>query len=196
MPPALRRRAATTLAVLGTALLGATAAPAAAAETCFRQCLSGKVTSSSLSDDQIRFAMKGCRDVCEGETRRRLDAAGLSRAVDTCRPEPVSLEEFRAIRGASPSYIVQSNAFTWDLRNPLKNKVIREVEIVSQTMELRDTIMTAPGTVLPGESETVLVAGFFDGYPNARYATKVKAIYACTLDPAAAGGAPAATPRP
>lgn len=194
MPPVLRRRAATTLAVLVAGLTAAVAAGPAAAETCFRQCLSAKVTSSSLSDDQIRFAMKGCRDVCEGETRRRLDAAGLTRAVETCRPEPVSIEEFRAIRGASPSYIVQSNAFTWDLRNPLKDKVIREVEIVSQTMDLRDTIMTAPGTVLPGESETVLVAGFFDGYPNARYATKVKAIYACRLDPTASGTA--APPRP
>lgn len=191
MPPAPRRRTATVLA----GLIGIAAAGPAAAETCFRQCLSTKVTSSSLSDDQIRFAMKGCRDLCEGETRRRLDAAGLTRAVETCRPEPVSIEEFRAIRGASPSYIVQSNAFTWDLRNPLKNKVIREVEIVSQTMDLRDTVMTAPGTVLPGESETVLVAGFFDGYPNARYATKVKAIYACPLDPNAGASTPT-TPRP
>ncbi|MEJ1161066.1 hypothetical protein [Prosthecomicrobium sp. N25] len=153
----------------------------AAAETCFRQCLAPRLTDSAIPDDRIRFEMRRCRDLCEGEALARV-ADPVRRRVESCRPEPLSLDEFRAVRGASPSYVVQSNAFTWDVRNPLPGKVIREIEIVAQTMDLRDTVMTAAGTVMPGESETLLVAGFFDGYPNARYATKVRTIWACSLD--------------
>jgi hypothetical protein len=158
------------------------AAPAVAAETCFRQCLAPRLTASDIPDDRIRFEMRQCRETCEGDTLARIADPAERRRIETCRPEPVSLEEFRAIRGASPSYVVQSNAFTWDIRNPLARKVIREIEIVTQTMDLRDTVLTGTGTVLPGESGTLLVAGFFDGYPGARYATKVKAIWACSLD--------------
>lgn len=165
------------LAVLAPALLPAPAT----AETCFRQCLASRVTSSEATDDQIRFEMKGCRDRCEAEVKAEAERRGLTKALAACKPEPVSIEEFRAIRGASPSYVVQSNAFTWDLKNPLPDKIVREVEIVTQTMSLADTEMTAPATVLPGEQSTALVAGFFDGYPNARYATRVKAIWACPI---------------
>lgn len=159
---------------------GALVSPVGAAETCFRQCLAGKVTSSAITDDRIRFEMKQCRETCDAGRLASLDPV-LRRKLETCRPERLPVEEFRQVRGASPSYVVQSNAFTWDVFNPLKDKAIREIEIVSQTMDLRDTVMTAPGTVLPGESQTLLVSGFFDGYPNARYATRVTAIYACDL---------------
>ncbi|WP_152982202.1 hypothetical protein [Prosthecomicrobium hirschii] len=154
----------------------------AQAETCFRQCVSAQVTSSDMTDDQIRYRMRGCRDTCEAAQRETLAANGTASRIAQCRPEPVSREEFRAIRGASPSYVVQSNAFTWDVRNPLPGKVIREVEIVAQTMDLRDTVMIATGLVMPGDSQTVLATGFFDGYPNARYATRVSAIYACPIE--------------
>lgn len=154
----------------------------ARAETCFRQCVSEQVTSSDMTDDQIRFRMKGCRDTCEAAQREALAASGTAARIAQCRPEPVSRDEFRAIRGASPSYVVQSNAFTWDVKNPLPGKVIREVEIVAQTMDLRDTVMIATGLVMPGDSQTVLATGFFDGYPNARYATRVSAIYACAIE--------------
>lgn len=164
-------------------LLGTLAATSpAVAETCFRQCLAGRLVSSQMSDDQIRFEMKGCRDRCERETAERSTAKGIAEKVEACRPEPLSDAEFKQVRGASPSYIVQSNAFTWDLRNPFPNKVIREIVIVAQTMDLRDTTIVARGTVLPGEQETLLSTGFFDGYPNARYATKVRSILACTID--------------
>ncbi|TPQ51384.1 hypothetical protein C2U72_08505 [Prosthecomicrobium hirschii] len=173
-------------ALLAACLLALAAVMAASrsaqAETCFRQCVSAQVTSSDMTDDQIRYRMRGCRDTCEAAQRETLAANGTASRIAQCRPEPVSREEFRAIRGASPSYVVQSNAFTWDVRNPLPGKVIREVEIVAQTMDLRDTVMIATGLVMPGDSQTVLATGFFDGYPNARYATRVSAIYACPIE--------------
>ena len=169
-------RAGPTAALLASFLAASAMPRPAAAETCFRQCLAARVTDSAATDDAIRFAMRGCRDACERSVRDRLAAAGP--AVEACRPQPLAPEVFRAVRGASPSYVVQSNAFTWDVRNPLAGKVIREIEVVAQTMDLRETVLTGTGTVMPGDQQTLLVAGFFDGYPNARYATRVRAISA------------------
>ena len=160
----------------------AAATGGASAETCFRQCLAGRVTSSAMTDDQIRYEMKGCRDRCDREAETAAAGHGWAKALAACRPEPVDVETFRAIRAASPSYVVQSNAFTWDLANPFADKAIREIEIVVQGLDLAETVMTAPALVLPGEQATVLVTGFFDGYPNARYATRVKALLACPVE--------------
>ena len=53
------------------------------------------------------------------------------------------------MRGASPSYVVQSNAFTWDMSNPLKDKVIREIEIVAPLPAevVDEALSTAPTPV-------------------------------------------------
>jgi hypothetical protein len=37
-------------------------------------------------------------------------------------------------------------------------------------------------TIAPGETETVFIPAFFDGYPQMRVSTRIKAIYACPLD--------------
>ena len=37
-------------------------------------------------------------------------------------------------------------------------------------------------SIAPGETETVFIPAFFDGYPQMRVSTRIKAIYACPLE--------------
>jgi hypothetical protein len=154
----------------------------ARAQTCFRACLAERVKGSDVTDDRIRFQMTTCRDLCEEESRARRDASAIGRNLETCEPKPVSEAEFKALRSASASFLVYAQAFTWDIHNVLPGKIIRKVEISYPTMDLDEATATGGGTVLPGETETLLINGVFDGYPAMHYALKVRAVYACPSD--------------
>jgi hypothetical protein len=149
--------------------------------TCFRQCLTSKLTSSAIEDEEIRSFMKVCRDDCEEKTRDKIASEGLSGELAACVPQPVADADLKKIRSASPSFLAYANAFTWDLHNVLDNKVVVRVEMTTQNLGLQDVVMSAGGTALPGETETFLISGFYDGYPSVRVTTRVKAIYACDL---------------
>ena len=154
----------------------------ASAETCFRACLGERVKGSDVTDDMIRFQMTVCRDLCEEESRARQISSGIGQNLEACEPEPVSEAEFKALRTASASFLVYAHAFTWDIHNILAHKIIRKVEISYPTLDLDETTATGGGTVLPGETQTLLINGVFDGYPAMHYALKVRAIYACPSD--------------
>jgi hypothetical protein len=153
-----------------------------AAETCFRACMSQRVKGSDVTDDMIRHQMTVCRDICEEEGREKRASFGVGKGLATCEPQPVSESEFKALRSASPSFLIYAHAFTWDIHNVLPRKIIRKVEISYPTLALDETTATGGGTVLPGETSTILINGVFDGYPAMHYALKVKAIYACPID--------------
>ncbi|GAC1333432.1 MAG: hypothetical protein NVSMB26_14550 [Beijerinckiaceae bacterium] len=152
------------------------------AETCFRACLKPKLVGSEIEDTQIRSLMRACRDTCESEAERQFSRSGRGEKLLHCLPEPLSDEEFKRVRAASPSFLAFANSFTWDLNNVLSDKVIKRVEAITQNLELQDVELGGGVTIAPGESGTVLIPGFFDGYPQMRVSTRIKAIYACPLD--------------
>ncbi|MBV9568471.1 MAG: hypothetical protein JO172_10060 [Hyphomicrobiales bacterium] len=154
----------------------------ARAQTCFRACIAQRVKGSDVTDDMIRFQMTTCRDDCEEESEIKRGSLGIGRNLETCEPQPVSENEFKALRSASASFLVYAHAFTWDIHNILPGKIIRKVEISYPTMDLDETTATGGGTVLPGETATILINGVFDGYPAMHYALKVRAVYACSVD--------------
>jgi len=152
------------------------------AQTCFRSCLSPRLTQSDITDEMIRYQMTLCRDLCENEARAKLARLGLDRKIEGCKPQPISDAEFKSVRSASASFLTYANSFTWDIHNVLAGKVIREVEIVYPNLDLDETTATGGGIVLPGDVSTILINGVFEGYPAMRYALRVKAIYACPID--------------
>jgi hypothetical protein len=154
---------------------------AAAAAGCFRACLSGRVTSSD-DDVVMRDAMRACRDQCTKEESTALMAEGIYHRYATCRPKPVSEEEFRRVRSANPAFTVQINVLVWELNNPLPDKVIRSVEIATQTMSLSDAAFTTRTVIPPGRTGTIVVMDFFDGYPGARFANKLTRVEACPVE--------------
>jgi len=154
----------------------------ASAQTCFRGCIAQRVKGADITDDMIRFQMTTCRDDCEEESRAKRASLGIGRTLEDCDPQPVTDAEFKALRSASASFLVYAHAFTWDVHNILTGKIIRKVEISYPTMDLDETIATGGGTVLPGETQTILINGVFDGYPAMHYALKVRAVYACPSD--------------
>ncbi len=154
----------------------------ARAQTCFRACVAQRVKGGDITDDMIRFQMTVCRDMCEEESRTKHVASGTGGNLEACEPQPVSESEFKALRSASSSFLLYAHAFTWDIHNVLPRKIIRKVEISYPTLDLDETTATGGGTVLPGETATLLINGVFDGYPAMHYALKVKAIYACPVD--------------
>ena len=154
----------------------------ARAQTCFRACLAERVKGSDVTDDMIRFQMTVCHDLCEEESRAKQISSGSGQKLEACEPQPVSEAEFKMLRSASASFLIYAHAFTWDIHNVLAHKVIRKVEISYPTLDLDETTATGGGTVLPGETQTVLINGVFDGYPAMHYALKVRAIYACPSD--------------
>jgi hypothetical protein len=169
-------------ALVAAAWLSATAASGAQDPTCFRACLTPRVKQSDISDDMIRYQMTVCRDACEDETRLKLREMGLDARLSACVPQPLSDAEFKTVRAASASFFTYASSFTWDIRNVLPGKVIRKVEISYPTLDLDETTATGGGTVLPGETATMLVNVIFVGYPAMNYALRVKAIYACAID--------------
>lgn len=153
----------------------------AGAAGCFRACLSARVTSSD-DDVVMRDAMRACRDQCTREETTALMAEGIYHRYATCRPKPVSEEEFRRVRSANSSFTVQINALVWELSNPLPDKVIRSVEIATQTMSLSNAAFTTRTVIPPGHTGTIVVMDFFDGYPGARFANKLTRIEACPVE--------------
>jgi hypothetical protein len=168
------------LALIGLILVAASTP--AYADTCFRTCFKPKLVGSNIEDTQIRAVMRACRDTCEAEADRRLSLSGRSERLLHCFPEPISDAEFKQVRAASPSFLVFANAFTWDLHNVLADKVVKRVEAITQNLELEDVVLGGGVTIAPGETETVFIPAFFDGYPQMRVSTRIKAIYACPLD--------------
>ena len=160
------------------ALLAALAVPAQA-QTCFRACLAPKLAAYDIADQQIRSAMKTCRAACETAVLAR---PGLEAKLAACATEPLSDADFKRVRGASASVLAFADSFTWDVTNVLENRVIRRVDLTTQNLALQDVDLSGTGTVLPGETQTVLVSAFSGGYPGAGVATRIKAIYACPLD--------------
>jgi hypothetical protein len=154
----------------------------AQAQTCFRSCLASRMKQSDITDDMIRYQMTLCRNGCEEASHAKLVALGLDKKIGACEPQPVSDAEFKALRSASASFFTYANSFTWDISNVLPRKVIRKVEIVYPTLDLDDTVATGGGTVLPGETATVLINGVFEGYPAMRYALRIRAVYACAIE--------------
>jgi hypothetical protein len=154
----------------------------AKAQTCFRACVAQRVKGSDVTDDMIRFHMTVCRDLCEEESRANRVASGIGPNLEACEPQPVSEAEFKTLRSASASFLIYAHAFTWDIHNILPHKIVRKVEISYPTLDLDETTATGGGTVLPGETQTLLINGVFDGYPAMHYALKVKAIFACPSD--------------
>ncbi|WP_294541970.1 hypothetical protein [uncultured Rhodoblastus sp.] len=152
---------------------------AASADTCFHVCLKAKMTATDITDQGIRDLMTGCRDECEDEARARLAAKGLADKIAACTPQPVDDADLKKVRSGSPSVVAFANAFTWDVNNVLPGKIIRRVEIGTQTMSLQGVTITASGIVEPGESATFLMNNVSDGYPSLRVTSRIKAIYVC-----------------
>ncbi len=169
------------LGVCAGALIAATA-PGRASETCFHVCLKDKMTDTDIDDQGIRDLMADCRDDCEEQAVARLKAKGLDEKVDACAPQPVDDADLKKIRSASSSVVAFANAFTWDVNNVLPGKIIRRVEIGTQSLSLQEVTLTASGIVEPGETGTFLMNNVADGYPSLRAASRIKAIYACPVD--------------
>jgi hypothetical protein len=151
-------------------------------ETCFNACFRPKLVGANIEDARIRSIMRSCRDTCEEDAQRRLSLSGRSEKLLNCFPAPISDPDFKRVRGASSSFLAFANTFTWDIHNVLADKVIKRVEAITQNLELEDVVLGGGVTIAPGETETVFIPGFFDGYPQMRVSTRIKAIYACPLD--------------
>jgi UDP-N-acetyl-D-mannosaminuronate dehydrogenase len=154
----------------------------ARAETCFNACFKPKLVGTDIEDSRIRSIMRSCRDTCEEDAERRLSLSGRSEKLLNCLPEPISVEDFKRVRAASPSFVAFANTFTWDVHNVLTDRVIKRVEAITQNLELEDVVLGGGVTIAPGETETVFIPAFFDGYPQMRVSTRIKAIYACSLE--------------
>lgn len=160
------------LAVIG-------AANAAKAETCFHACFNGKKLASNVTDQTLREIMSRCHASCEKDARADLLSQGYGPLLAACIPQPVSDAELKKVRSASASVVAFANAFTWDVNNVLTDKIIRRVELATQTLSLADIVVTSSGYLKPGGSETFYVGNVADGYPAMRVTTRIKAIYAC-----------------
>lgn len=177
-------RVASCGAIAMVAALAVLAAPAHAAPVkgCFAGCLADRPMKN---DDYYAFAdtVRQCRDRCDAAALDQLKASGLYEAYAGCKAEPLSKEEFRDLRAKNSSWQAHMNTFTWDVTNPLPNKILTEIEVQTQDMNL-STITFTSGTIIPpNASGTFVVPDFFDGYPAVRYATKVKGAKACVIPP-------------
>ena len=152
----------------------------AASAGCFRACVAERISSTD-SDLAMRNTMRDCRDSCAAGETASLKAEGIYDAYASCKAAPLSGEEFKRLRGENPSFIVQSNVLSWEFSNQLPDKVIRMVEIGTQTMNLSDAYFTTRVIVPPGRATTIVLMDFFDGYPTVRYASKITRIEACPV---------------
>lgn len=177
----MMRIAAPGAAVLALIGLAGLAPPAlAAGPGCFASCMAERPPKT---DDYYAFAdtVKLCRDRCDALALEGLKTTGLYEAYAACTPAPLSKEDFRDLRANNPSWQSQFNTFTWDITNPFKDKILVEIEVQTQDMNLSTVSLTSAGVIAPGQSGTFVVPDFFDGYPAVRYATKVRGAKACTL---------------
>jgi hypothetical protein len=152
------------------------------AETCFNACFRPQLVGADIEDSRIRSIMRRCHDMCEEDAGRRFSLSGRGEKLLNCLPAPLSQDEFRRVRSASPSFLAFANTFTWDVHNVLPDKVIKRVEAITQNLELEDVVLGGGVMIAPGETETVFIPAFFDGYPQMRVSTRIKAIYACPLE--------------
>ena len=139
-----------------------------------------KMSPSDIDDPSIRDLMTGCREFCQAREEAHLKAEGLGDKVAACAPQPVDDADLKKIRSASPSVVAFANAFTWDVNNVLPGKIIRRVEIGTQSLDLQEVTITASGIVEPGQSGTFFMNNVADGYPSLRVTSRIKAIYACS----------------
>jgi hypothetical protein len=160
------------------------------AETCFHICLKAKLISPDIDDQAIRDDMQVCKSQCDEEEKAQLETDGIAAKAAACVLEKLPDEDMRKVRSASPSVVAYANAFTWDVNNVLPDKLIRRVEITTQNLSLEDITMSGGGAVEPGKSGTFLIRYIADGYPSMRVTTRIKAIYACSLEPADKSKAP------
>jgi hypothetical protein len=170
------------LFLFAAAALGALPNSSGAAETCFHVCLKAKMTDPGIDDQGIRDLMAACRDACDDEAEAGLREKGLDGRIAACTPQPVDDADLKKVRAASPSVVAFANAFTWDVNNVLPGRIIRRVEIATQSLSLQDVTLTAAGIVAPGETGTFFINNVADGYPALRAASRIKAIYACPVD--------------
>jgi hypothetical protein len=159
----------------------ALASARAEAETCFHACLKTKLVSPSLQDTSIRGFMKDCRDTCQARSLAELVAKGLDKKIAACVPERLAESDVKKLRSASASVVAYANAFTWDVHNVLTGSVIRRVELTTLNQNMDNLTVSGAVTALPGETQTVVIAGVFDGYPGLRMATRIGAVFACPL---------------
>lgn len=152
------------------------AAPAQAG--CFRQCLSHRITSAD-DRDAMRLAMSECRDICLAQESDALKAAGLQQHYSACRARPLDAADFRKLRGGNAGFTVQDGVLVWEFTNVLPDKVIRTVEIGTQTMNLADAVFSIRTLIPPGRTATIVVMDFYDGYPAARFTSKLSGVAAC-----------------
>jgi hypothetical protein len=164
-------------AIVGTSLVPDTART----ETCFNGCFRPQLVGTDIEDSRIRSIMRRCHDICEEDAKRRFSLSGQGEKLLNCLPAPLNQDEFRRVRAASSSFLAFANTFTWDLHNVLPDKVIKRVEAITQNLELEDIVLGGGVTIAPDETETVFIPAFFDGYPQMRVSTRIKAIYACPL---------------
>lgn len=175
-------KATVLIGVCVSALLAATAP--GRAQTCFQACFMKKmkIAPTDIDDQGIRDLMTRCRDACEKVAVESLKAKGLDGKVAACAPQPVDDDDLKKVRSASPSVVAFANAFTWDAHNVLPGKIIRRVEIGTQSLALQDVIVTAAGIVEPGDTGTFFMNNVADGYPSLRVTSRIKAIYVCPVD--------------
>lgn len=157
------------------------ASPQAAAQSCFHACFSTKKLPSDVTDQMLRETMRGCYERCEKAARADLEDKGYGSLLTSCVPQALPEAEVKKIRSASPSVVAFANAFTWDVDNVLPDKIIRRVELATQTLSLTDIVVGSSGYVKPGEVGTFYIGYVADGYPAMRVTTRIAAIYACPI---------------
>lgn len=151
----------------------------AKAETCFHACIGNRHLPSKISDQSMRDAMQSCNRSCESEARSKLISEGFGPVLKACIPKRISDEELKKIRSASASVMAFSNVLTWDVKNVLSDKIIRRVELGTQTMSLEDVIVSSAGYLGPGQTGTFYIGNVAQGYPAVQLTTRIAAIYAC-----------------
>lgn len=175
-----RIEAAVAAALTVLCVTGSGAQAATPARSCFAACVAERPMKS---DDYFVFAdiVRQCRDRCDAAALDQLKSTGLLSAYRSCTPEPLNKEEFRDLRAGNPSWQAQMNTFTWDVTNNLPDRILTEIEVQTQDMNLSTITFTAASVIGPGQTGTFVVPDFFDGYPAVRYATKVRSAKACTI---------------
>ncbi|MFD1704078.1 hypothetical protein ACFSCV_13825 [Methylopila henanensis] len=172
------RSAALAFAFMAAAL--ATAAPEARAG-CFNDCFGSKMQGDT-DDIAAKDFARECRATCDAQSADRMASAGVDPArLQTCKAERLSLEQFRDVRAASPSYRVQSNIFLWDVVNPYPDKALTRIEVSTQTLELQELTLTGTGLAPPSSTATFVIPEFYEGYPAVRFTAKIRAIWACEV---------------
>jgi hypothetical protein len=151
----------------------------ATAETCFHTCLDSRKLPSDVTNQNLRETMQSCHDSCEKSARADLIGEGFGHVLTSCIPAQISQADLRKVRSASPAVMAFANALTWDVTNVLPDKIIRRVELATQTMDLAELVVTGGGYLGPGKTGTFYIGNVTQGYPAVQLTTRIAAIYAC-----------------